>query len=160
MYAADVGQNDIEEINRVQKGMHYGWRFREGSFFFDPNGDESGVLTREFPDNLPPEQLINPLFQYDHDEGISISGGHVYRGRANSVLQGKYVFADFSKRLFTGEINSGDVSVINLSPEIFVYSIAEDSNSELYIMGNETALTSGTSGKVFKLVSTLSLIHI
>ena len=155
LYAADVGQNDIEEVNKVQKGMHYGWRFREGDFFFDPNGEFSGLITRIFPDNLPQEQLIDPLFRYDHDEGVSISGGHIYRGRENPTLRGKFVFADFLKRLFIGDISTGNVEGVNVSPDIFVFSVAEGADSELYIMGNTTARTSGSSGKIFKISSTL-----
>lgn len=155
LYVADVGQGDVEEINRVERGMHYGWPLRQGGFFFDQNGEFSGVLTGEFPTNLPSETLIDPLFQYDHDEGISVSGGYVYRGRDNRTLRGKYIFADFQKRLFVGDISTGSLDAVNLSPDIFIYSLAEDANSELYIMGNSTASTSGDGGVVLKLSSTL-----
>lgn len=155
LFVADVGQNDVEEINRVDAGMHYGWRFREGRFFFDPNGDLSGLITQEFPDNLPPEFLIDPILQYDHDEGISISGGHVYRGQANRLLRGRFIFADFLKRIFVGDINTGNIQALDLNPDIFIYSLGRDASNELYIMGNATAETSGSSGKIYKLVSTL-----
>ncbi len=156
LYVADVGQNDIEEINLVEKGLHYGWRFREGSFFFDPNGEFSGLVTRAFPDNLPPEQLIDPIFEYDHDEGISISGGHLYRGLAHRTLFGKFIFADFQKRLFVGDLATGDTTATTLTPEIFIYSMARDASAELYIMGNATAVPSGTTGKLYRIDSTSS----
>jgi len=155
LYAADVGQNDVEEINRVNSGGHYGWRFKEGEYFFDTNGEFGGLVTRVFPDSLPIEPLLDPLFQYDHDEGISVSGGHVYRGNKIRSLRGKFVFADFQKRLMVGDINTGKVEASTLVPEIFVFSIARDASGELYVMGNATAATSGNTGKLFKLESTI-----
>ncbi len=156
LYAFDVGQNDIEEVNRLMSGQHYGWRIREGSFFFDPNGDFSGLVTREFPDNLPATTLVDPVFEYDHDEGISITGGHVYRGRANPSLFGKMVFTDFQRRLFVGDLTPNDTSrgritALDISSDIFIYNLARDAGHELYIMGNTTAQTSGNTGKIFRL---------
>lgn len=155
LYAADVGQNDVEEVNKVDAGMHYGWRLREGQFFFDPNGEFSGLITFEFPANLPFDQLINPILQYDHDEGISISGGHVYRGSENPSLRGKFVFADFLKRVFIGDIATGNVQALELAPETFVFSVGRDRRGELYLVGNATGTTSGDTGKLYKIASTL-----
>lgn len=154
LYVADVGQNDIEEVNMVQAGRHYGWPFREGSFFFDDNEALSGLVTREVPDNLPNEELKDPVFEYDHDEGISIAGAQLYRGTERPNSRGKLIIADFQKRLFMGNKNSGTLSVLNISPDIFIYSLARDQNNEQYIMGNTSAQTSGSTGRVYKLQTT------
>ena len=155
LYAADVGQNDIEEINLVEKGQHYGWPIREGGFFFDNNGEFSGILTTQIPPNFPPVNLIDPLLQYDHDEGISVAGGFVYRGSRNPTLKGQYIFGEsFERRIFVGNLNSGEVTAMSLEPGIFIYSFMQDSLGELYFMGNETAETSGSTGKLIKLQST------
>ena len=45
LYAADVGQNDIEEVNLVTKGGNYGWNVKEGSKFFYPNGNNPGFVS-------------------------------------------------------------------------------------------------------------------
>ncbi|MFW6074903.1 MAG: PQQ-dependent sugar dehydrogenase, partial [Chloroflexota bacterium] len=44
LYAGDVGQNDIEEVDVVTAGGNFGWRLKEGSFCFDPNGDGPGFV--------------------------------------------------------------------------------------------------------------------
>lgn len=155
LYAADVGQNDIEEVNRVELGQHYGWRVKEGRFFFDPNDNFSGIITVEIPDILPPVALIDPVLQYDHDEGISVTGGYVYRGNRNPGLVGKYIFGDFQKRLFVGDLGTGQIDAMSLVPSIFVYSLAQDNEGALYFMGNSAADTTGASGKLIKLQSTL-----
>lgn len=155
LYAADVGQNDIEEVNLVTKGQHYGWRFREGRFFFDANGDRSGILTFDIPSNLPFITLTPPLLEYDHDEGISVIGGYVYNGSRNPSLRGKYIFGDFLSTLFIGDLNNSSIVKMNLSPEIVIYGFAQDSRGEIYFMGNEDASTSGNTGKLIKLQSTL-----
>jgi len=150
-YVTDVGQNDIEEVNRVESGGHYGWRFKEGSFFFDPNDELSGLVTLEAPNNLPSITLIDPLFEYDHDEGISIAGGHVYRGTEINSWGGRYVFADITKRVFIGDLTTGKVSALDLAPEVFIYALVRDSEGELYLLGNQSLEPSGQSGQLVKL---------
>ncbi|WP_143760152.1 PQQ-dependent sugar dehydrogenase, partial [Colwellia marinimaniae] len=76
LYAADVGQNDIEEVNVIISGGNYGWNMREGSFGFFPNGNNGGYVFEQ-ADNMG---TIDPMVEYDHDEGIAIIGGFVYRG--------------------------------------------------------------------------------
>ena len=84
---ADVGQNRWEEIDyepRNQGGRNYGWRNREGAH------DEVTSLPPAF---LP---LVEPIHEYDHTVGQSITGGYVYRGRAlGPNYRGRYFFADF-----------------------------------------------------------------
>lgn len=84
---ADVGQNRIEEIDyepRGRGGRNYGWRNREGAHDY---------VTSRPPAFTP---LIDPIFEYDHSVGASITGGYVYRGTAlGSEYQGRYFFADF-----------------------------------------------------------------
>lgn len=82
-WVADVGQNLWEEINIVTKGGNYGWNLREGLHAFAPNGEG------EHP------TLIDPIWEYHHDIGKSITGGHVYRGKALPELTGHYLYADY-----------------------------------------------------------------
>ena len=156
LIVADVGQNDIEEINIVEAGKHYGWRYKEGRFFFDDNDEFSGVITFDIPENLPDENLKNPILEYDHDEGISVIGGYVYQGLGNPSLNGKYIFADFTKQLFIGDFITKEVKRINSDLNLFVYGIAEDKLGELYVMGSDTISTCDTStaGRLVKLKST------
>ncbi len=91
MFISDIGQASIEEINLGAAGANYGWRDREGTFATDPN-NENNLF------NLPGNDALfgyaYPVAQYDHDDGIAIVGGFVYRGQAISTLQGKYIFGD------------------------------------------------------------------
>lgn len=83
-WAADVGQNLWEEINIIKAGGNYGWNVREGKHWFRPDGaDEKRT------------DLIDPIFEYHHDIGKSITGGSVYRGTRVPELVGKYVYADY-----------------------------------------------------------------
>ncbi len=158
LYVADVGQNHVEEIDIVESGEHYGWNYKEGSFYFLHNDALPGYVSVEPPQGLPPIDFKDPVFEYDHGEGISVIGGRVYRGRKLPGLAGKYVFADFLKRLFVGDTGTGAIESIDLDVDFFVYSFATDSAGELYAMGVRTDApfpgTSGTDGVVVKLSAT------
>ncbi len=157
---ADVGQNDIEEVNLVQSGGNYGWRLKEGSFRFEPNGNEAGFVT----DGSIEGNFIDPVVQYDHDEGTAIVGGFVYRGNAIPALQGKYLFGDVAKtsngdgRLFYSD--GGEILELNLAdrdqPGFWVLGFGQDGDGELYALGNTTGIPFGTTGAVYKLIPNAS----
>ncbi|MGH8509357.1 MAG: PQQ-dependent sugar dehydrogenase [Gammaproteobacteria bacterium] len=92
LFAGDVGQGAIEEIDIVEPGANYGWRLFEGSSCFDPSlGCQTTGLTF-------------PISEYSHSEGEAVTGGYVYRGVSAPSLAGKYFFADFgSGRLWSLE---------------------------------------------------------
>jgi len=83
LWAADVGQDFWEEINIVKRGGNYGWSIREASYPFNNKSFE------------PPDTPIDPIWEYDHQLGKSITGGFVYRGSRLPELQGMYLYADF-----------------------------------------------------------------
>ncbi len=105
LFVADVGQNLFEEVDIVERGGNYGWNVKEGTHCFSPASPLEPPA--ECPDSTPEdvrggEPLIDPIIEYPHtfeDEpvGISVTGGHVYRGDAVEELQGRYVFADYSR---------------------------------------------------------------
>jgi hypothetical protein len=101
LFAGDVGQNDIEELDVIVKGGNYGWNRKEGTLCFDQKGVDPGVATANCASLPPlPPNLKDPIAQFDtHHEGHSIIGGFVYRGEAIEFLQGRYVFGEWS-RLF------------------------------------------------------------
>ncbi|MGH7321083.1 MAG: PQQ-dependent sugar dehydrogenase [Candidatus Rokuibacteriota bacterium] len=98
LYAGNVGQNDIEEVELVVKGGNYGWNLQEGTLFFYINGNDEGFASLQpDPARLIPAGLIDPIAQYDtHGEGHSVIGGFVYHGNRIPQLQGRYVFGEFS----------------------------------------------------------------
>lgn len=87
LWIGDVGQDRIEEVDRLPAGSaagaNLGWNAFEGTERYDGGGEPAGPVT-------------GPVFEYGHDEGVSITGGYVYRGERIDGLAGAYVFADFA----------------------------------------------------------------
>lgn len=165
---ADVGQRNVEEINRVVRGGNYGWAIKEGEFLFDR---ATGTVGAKSPG--APAGLIDPIsgpqgtLQYDHDDGISITGGFVYRGQAIPELVGKYVFGDLALRnlpprvdgrLFYADLEQGVIKEFllpqfangRLPNGLTVHGFGQDGNGELYALVTNTP-ANGTGGIVYKL---------
>ncbi len=163
LYVADVGQNKVEEIDRVEKGKNYGWRLKEGSFYFDPVGaTAAGVIVTTPAAPIPPG-LVDPIAEYDHDDGISIIGGSVYRGAGIPRLYGRYVFGDFgtsfavpSGRLFyldsDGVIRELGIGRPSRPLALYLKSMDEDAAGEVYIFASGTLGPSGSNGVAYRLV--------
>lgn len=87
VYIADVGQETWEEVNVVPlagAGANLGWPDSEGNHCFLDSDCDLGAFT-------------TPVLEYGHDEGCSITGGHVYRGEAIPELDGHYFYADWCR---------------------------------------------------------------
>ncbi|MEN9556998.1 MAG: Quinoprotein glucose dehydrogenase precursor [Planctomycetota bacterium] len=130
LWAADVGQNLWEEINIIQSGGNYGWNVREGRHWFRPDGNDGKR-----------SDLIDPIFEYNHEVGKSITGGTVYRGTRVPELVGKYVYADYvSGRLWALDYDTVSGKVLGnytLSPEeggenLPVMSFGADETGDVY----------------------------
>jgi len=114
LVVADVGQNHWEEIDYEPRGVggrNYGWRNREGAQANPNSGTQSPG-----PAYQP---LVDPIHQYSHSEGSSISGGYVYRGVSlGASFRGRYFFADYvSQRVWSIGLNvaaSGEASAAGL----------------------------------------------
>jgi glucose/arabinose dehydrogenase len=159
LLVADVGQNFIEEIDVVQRGGNYGWNLKEGTFRFDP-------VTGNVTDDLfgLPAGLLDPVAEYDHDEGSSIIGGYVYRGSAIPELAGKYVFGDFSTgfvapdgRLFYADLTTGQIHEFVIGHNdrrlgLFVKGFGQDAAGELYVLASPNLGPYGSQGVVLKIV--------
>ncbi len=160
LYLADVGQNDIEEVNIITAGGNYGWNKREGSFAFNPNGNDAGFITEA----IAADGTINPIAEYNHSDGTAIIGGFVYRGKTISSINGKYVFGDFVRpgsstgRLFYN--NNGKVEEFQLTLSdnlsVNVMGFAQDAHGEIYLLGNTTGTPFGDTGVVLKIVANTS----
>ncbi|MGI8436077.1 MAG: PQQ-dependent sugar dehydrogenase [Chthoniobacterales bacterium] len=143
LIVGDVGQGAIEEVDIVQNGGNYGWRVKEGSFLYN-NGNP-------IPDTNPDASLINPVLEYDHGDGVSVIGGILYRGSAIPALSGRYVFGDYSGRLFQGDLAAGQIEELRLgvNPRVFgtnVIGFGADDTGEVYV------LSSGGNPGIYKLV--------
>src|SRR4051812_38595587 len=174
LIVGDVGQNTNEEIDRIVKGGNFGWAQKEGTFLFDRSTGSVGTAPGN---NSPgsPAGLIDPIsgplgtLEYDHGDGISITGGFVYRGTAIPELVGKYVFGDLALRanptradgrLFYADLEQGTIKEFLLpqfAPGVLpsgltVHGFGQDNNGELYAMVTNTPGT-GTGGIIYKLVA-------
>jgi glucose/arabinose dehydrogenase len=165
MYIADVGQNDIEEIDLGVPGGNYGWRIKEGSFCFDPNGDDPGFVFECGPGDAP-DGLIDPIAEYDHDEGIAVVGGFVYRGSQIPPLRGRYIFGDFfrpasqSGRIFYLQKNNRILELQLVGGDSLgmrLLGFGQDANGELYVLANALGVPFGETGVVLKISSGIPL---
>jgi glucose/arabinose dehydrogenase len=176
---ADVGQNNVEEIDRIIMGGNYGWSIKEGDFLFNrTNGPAGAAGTIGAPpgNHSPgvPSGLIDPIsgtqgvLEYDHNEGISITGGFVYRGTAIPELVGKYIFGDLALktapvradgRLFYADLQTGLMKAFPLYQfggsavlpnGLTVHGFGQDADGELYALVTNTS-ANGTGGIVYKL---------
>ncbi len=126
-WAADVGQNAWEEIDLIHSGGNYGWNFREGLHPF-------GV---KIPADDTP--FVDPIWEYDHTVGKSITGGFVYRGKRFPELVGCYLYADYvSGKLWALKYDASAKRVVANyeipSPEMQVISFGEDEAGEAYFL--------------------------
>ena len=143
LWVADVGENDWEEVDRVNKGGNFGWRQREGAHCMNPS---TGCAT---PGSLLNGGLvIDPVTEYAHDSagGDAITGGYVYRGSAIPALAGQYVFADYvSGRLWSHTPGAGGLQKSELlDTSMLIPSLGEGVDGELYVL-------SRADDRIFKL---------
>ena len=111
-----------------------------------------------------PAGLTDPVAQYDHDEGISVTGGFIYRGKAIPELFGKYVFGDFSTafspvdgRLFYADLDTGIIlelilGVDDRTLDLYIKGFGQDADGEIYVLVGIYYGPFNTSGSVLKLV--------
>jgi len=178
---ADVGQNNVEEIDRIIMGGNYGWAIKEGDFLFNMTNGPSGAAGTigSPPGNRSPglpAGLIDPIkgtlgtLEYDHNEGISITGGFVYRGSAIPELYGKYIFGDLALktapvradgRIFYADLETVLIKAFALPQYggsailpngLTVHGFGQDEDGELYALVTNTS-ANGNGGTVYKLAS-------
>jgi glucose/arabinose dehydrogenase len=139
LWCGDVGLKAREEVDILVRGGNYGWNFREGSL--------AGTRGR-----APAEaRFVEPVWDYPPAQGLSVTGGLVYRGHAYPELVGKYLFADYvTARLWALEPD-GDrpvgverVREIGQAPTIVAFALDP--------RNDEVLLTSFGAGKILRLV--------
>jgi glucose/arabinose dehydrogenase len=138
LWIADVGQGDIEEINKVAPdaaGLNYGWRCYEGSQTYNTSG---------CPD---PSELTFPVAEYTHALGYSITGGYVYHGNVYSDIQDLYFFADLNGLIGTVDNDNNLINYGNYGGTWV--SFGEDVNGELYIADISGSIYKVKGGEIF-----------
>lgn len=133
LWAADVGQNTMEEVDIVRKGLNYGWNLMEGSLCYPASS------------NCNREGLEMPIWEYRRPLGSSITGGYVYQSSSLPALHNAYIYGDFVSGRIWALYSDGpapvNVELVHSSYNISSFGI--DQNNELYIVD--------LGGKIYKL---------
>jgi glucose/arabinose dehydrogenase len=139
LWIGDVGQSSIEEVDHVAwpwRGLlNFGWDVYEGRSSYEQK-------------QLGPGRLVAPVAQYTHDDGCSITGGYVYRGKAARALVGRYVYGDYcSGTVWTLKLAGGKATGIRREPFRIenLTSFGEDGAGELYAVSGRGTLYRLTS---------------
>jgi glucose/arabinose dehydrogenase len=143
LYLADVGQNEVEEIDVIERGGNYGWRIMEGDICtpgVSPVCDRSG--------------FVAPIQVYRHPTGFSVTGGVVYRGTDSPALCGVYLYADYVTRRVWGLRYDGNrvttqreliapgpagkiAARLGVSTLAAISSFGTDENNEIYVVDHD-----------------------
>ena len=135
LWVGDVGQNRYEEVHLIRAGDNLGWKWREGrSDYQDSYAPDHRALSEEAR-----ARLVDPIATYDHSQGVSITGGYVYRGSAKA-WRGQYLYADFATgrlwALNADQARRGQAVTPRqiAQPRLNIASFAEDQRGELYAL--------------------------
>jgi uncharacterized repeat protein (TIGR03806 family) len=150
LWLGDVGQNEWEEVDKIQIGGNYGWNRCEGTHSFS-------AATANNPANPPCDFAgsILPIVDYGHantgdpQSGISVTGGYVYRGKGIPTLEGDYVFGDYGAgriwRIVYDANGKGQRDEL-LETGKNISSFGEGLDGEVYVVSYQ-------EGKIFRLVT-------
>jgi glucose/arabinose dehydrogenase len=135
LYVGDVGQDAWEEIDVEPAadpgGRNYGWNDMEGAHCFEPS---SGCVQAG---------RVAPVYEWNHQDGRTAVGGHVYRGCSMPGHHGKYFFADYVAgwvRSFRWD-GAGGYTELEEWPALGgadIVSFGEDADGELYLVRQDT----------------------
>ncbi|MEP0860130.1 MAG: PQQ-dependent sugar dehydrogenase [Ignavibacterium sp.] len=136
LWAADVGQNQWEEIDVITNGGNYGWRCYEGNHTYNTSGCNGSY--------------IFPVWEYSHSDGISVTGGYVYRGQNVSELYGKYIYGDYGSRkvwslLYDGVNPPTNTLITTAAGPITSFGV--DENNELHLVSS--------NGRIYNFIPTV-----
>ena len=166
LFCADVQQNSIEEVNIITAGGNYGWRAMEADQCFnylEPDNHPTDCDTSGF--EMPIMFYDNCTARPQECEGISVTGGYVYRG-AHEPWQGKYIFGDWSKQFgaMDGMIMIGSpnedgtwtrevAEVVGLDgPTPYILAFGQDADGEVYALTSITTGPVGSHDTIYKVV--------
>jgi glucose/arabinose dehydrogenase len=128
LYVADVGQNRWEEVDVVPAGaggLNYGWNRMEGTHCYGtPTCDQAG--------------LVLPVLEYGHDQGCSVTGGYVYRGKSIPSIVGQYFYADYCQGWVRSFKYANGAATVPREWAVGavgnILSFGEDAAGELYLL--------------------------
>ncbi len=131
LWTGDVGQNQLEEVDLITRGLNYGWNVMEGSLCFSPRS------------GCDPSGLEPPVAEYGRSEGCSITGGYVYRGGEMPALEGAYLYADYCSGKIWGlryDGSSVTEQALLADTDLLITSFGEDSEGNLYVLSRNEGI--------------------
>ena len=138
LFIGDVGENMVEEIDYLPAGnpggANLGWNYREGS----------RVYRNQSPKDL---QFTEPIIEYDHSQGCSVTGGAVYRGPALPEWSGIYLYGDYCQGKVWGLLqteNGAWSGELLYKLGAYIVSFGLDEMGEIYLVD--------IAGKIYQLV--------
>jgi glucose/arabinose dehydrogenase len=149
LFCGDVGEGTYEEVDLVKEGGNYGWDAREADHPYDTALDVQGA------------DFIGPIAEYKHTEGVCVIGGYVYRGSSWPALDGKYIYADFTAKLFylSPEHGQWESHVCRLDSTRsapmphHINSFGEGEDGTIYLIGQNKTGALSPSGVVYKIAA-------
>ncbi|MHC5111325.1 MAG: PQQ-dependent sugar dehydrogenase [Planctomycetota bacterium] len=153
LYIGDVGQSAKEEISfqrfNSAGNINYGWRCMEGNNCTGLSGCTCFSSS-----------LTDPILEYTHAFGCSVTGGEIYRGCAMPDMQALYFYADYcSDIIWTSAIIGGIAQTpVQRQGELdppggaaiqSIGSFGKDNYGEIYIVDQGT---SSANGELWKIV--------
>ena len=144
LWAGDVGQVTWEEIDVIEKGKNYGWDCREGMHPYEPARERSAACDGA-------SGFVDPVWSYGREQGISVTGGTVYRGKALPDLVGWYVYADYGTgRVWALRVDGGEaINRLLVDTDLMISSFGVDEADELYLCAHDFR---GEPTKIYRLV--------
>jgi glucose/arabinose dehydrogenase len=132
LWIADVGQNEIEEVNLVdtsEAGLNFGWPIMEGTTCFEN-------------ESCNPDPFVAPIVEYSHAEGCSVTGGYIYRGDAIAGLSGHYFYSDFCSGFLRSVTADGSTSdwTEQAGETAQVAGFGIGGNGEMYVVSHTGSL--------------------
>ncbi len=131
LWTGDVGQNQLEEVDLIERGLNYGWNVMEGSRCFSPRT------------GCDPSGLEPPVAEYGRSGGCSITGGYVYRGGQIPALEGAYLYADYCSGKVWGLRYDGQSvteQALLADTDLLITSFGEDSEGSLYVLSRNEGI--------------------
>ncbi len=123
LWAGDVGQGSFEEVDLITRGGNFGWKLYEGNSEYDN------------PTHRRPPGYQGPVYAYGRQQGSTVIGGYVYRGKVFAKMVGSYIFGDYgSSKIWTlRRNNSSSTPLVTQIATVFgLVSFAEDTSGEIY----------------------------
>ncbi len=136
LWVGDVGWQLWELVYRVRPGDNYGWSLVEGRQPVHTEGERG------------PTPIVPPTVEIPHTDGVSVTGGFVYRGNQFPELRGRYLFGDWETRRIWGVEVQGDKvgpRVELVEPTVRIVGFAERNDGELLLLDYD-------SGSIHELV--------